>query len=75
MGTLARPPRRMNCSDWEELKARYGNVTLRYGRFLDSLEGAYPRGRDEEEAIRLENQMRDLERALMRHQAEHRCLG
>ena len=61
------------CSDWEDLKAIYSIATLRYGRFMDSLKGLYPRGRDEEEAIRLEEQMREVERAWMRHEAEHGC--
>ena len=47
------------CSDWEDLKAIYSIATLRYGRFMDSLKGLCPRGRDEEEAIRLEDQMRE----------------
>jgi hypothetical protein len=65
----------VNCSDWEDLKAKYSIATLRYGRFMDSLKGLYPRGRDEEEVIRLEDQMKEAERALMRHQAEHGCRG
>ena len=65
----------VNCSDWEDLKAKYSIATLRYGRFMDSLKGLYPRGRDDEEAIRLEDQMIELERALMRHLAEHMCAG
>jgi len=63
------------CCDGEDLKAKHSNVTLRYGRFMDSLKGLYPRGRDEEEASRLEDRMRNIERALMRHQEEHRCRG
>ena len=64
-----------NCSDLEELNAQFHIATLRYSTFMGSLKGLYPRGRDEEEALRLEDQMREVERALMRHQSEHRCRG
>ena len=65
----------VNCSDWENLKAEYSIATLRYGRFLDSLKGLDRTDRDEEEAVRLEDKMREAERTLMRHQAEHGCRG
>jgi len=65
----------VNCSDWEDLKAEYSIATLRHGRFVDSLNGLDRTDRDEEEAVRLEDEMREAERALMQHQAEHRCQG
>jgi hypothetical protein len=48
---------------------------LRRGRFVDSLKGLDRTDRDEEEVISLEDQMREAERALMRHQSEHGCRG
>ena len=48
---------------------------LRHGRFIDSLNGLDRTERDTEEAIRLEDEMKEAERALMRHQAEHGCRG
>ena len=65
----------VNCSDWEDLNTRHRIAILRYGRFMDSLDGLYPTGRDDEEATRLEDEMKAAERALMRHEAEHRCRG
>jgi hypothetical protein len=65
----------MNCSDWEDLNAKYCIATLRHGRFVDSLNGLDLTGRDKEEATRLEDEMKEAERALMRHQAEHGCRG
>jgi hypothetical protein len=65
----------VNCSDWEDLNTKYRIATLRYGRFKESLKGLDLTDRDEEEVIRLEDQMREAERALMRHQAEHGCRG
>ena len=65
----------VNCSDFEDLNTKYRIATLRHGRFVDSLKWLDRTDRDEEEVIRLEDQMRETERALMRHQAEHRCRG
>ena len=65
----------MNCSDWEDLNTKYRIVTLQHGRFVDSLIGLDRTDRDEEEAARLEDEMKEAERALMRHQTEHRCRG
>ncbi len=65
----------VNCSDWEDLKAEYSIETLRYGRFVDSLKGLDRTDRDEEEAARLEDEMNEAERALLRHQTEHGCRG
>jgi hypothetical protein len=63
----------VNCSNWEDLNTKYRIATLRYGRFMDSLIGLDRTDRDEEEAARLEDEMNEAERALMRHQEEHRC--
>lgn len=65
----------VNCSDFEELNTKYRIATLRRGRFVDSLKGLGRTDKDEEEAIRLEDEMAEAERALMRHQAEHGCRG
>jgi hypothetical protein len=65
----------LNCSDLEELNTKYRIATLRHGRFVDSLNGLDRTERDKEEATRLEDEMKEAERALMRHQAEHRCRG
>ena len=65
----------MDCSDWEDLNTKYRIAILRHGRFVDSLKWLDRTDSDEEEGIRLEDQMREVERALMRHQAEHRCRG
>jgi hypothetical protein len=65
----------LTCSDCKDLNTKYRIATLRRGRFVDSLKGLDRTDRDEEEVIRLEDQMREAERALMRHQAEHRCGG
>jgi hypothetical protein len=61
----------VNCSDFEDLNTRYRIATLRRGRFVDSLKGLDRTDRDKEEATRLEDEMKEAERALMRHQAEH----
>ena len=65
----------MDCSDWEDQNTKYRIATLRYGRFVDSLKGRDRTDRDEEEATRLGDQMREAERALTRHQVEHGCRG
>ena len=65
----------LNCSDWEDLNAKYRIATLRHGRFVDSLNGLDRTERDTEEATRLEDEMKEAKGALMRHQAEHGCRG
>jgi hypothetical protein len=65
----------LNCSDWEDLNAKYRIATLRHGRFVDSLNGLDRTERDKEEAARLEDEMKEAERALMRHQTGHGCRG
>jgi hypothetical protein len=65
----------VNCSDWEELNARYRIATLRYSRFMESLKRLDRTDRDEQEAVQLENEMKEAERALARHQTEHGCRG
>ena len=65
----------VDCSDWEDLNTRYRIATLRHGRFVDSLKGLDRTNRDDEEATRLEDEMNEAERALMRHQTEHGCRG
>jgi len=62
-------------SDWEDLNTKYRIATLRHGRFVDSLKGLDRTDRDEEEAARLEDEMNEAERALLRHQAERGCRG
>jgi len=42
---------------------------------MDSPKGLDLTDRDEEEAARLEDEMKEPERALLRHQAEHGCRG
>jgi hypothetical protein len=64
-----------NFSDLEVLNTNYRIATLRHGRFVDSLNGLDRTDRDKEEATRLEDEMKEAERALMRHQAEHGCRG
>ena len=63
------------CSDCEDLNTKFRIATLRYGRFVDSLKGLERTDRDEEEAARLEDEMNEAERALLRHQAERGCRG
>jgi hypothetical protein len=65
----------VNCSEWEDLNTKYRIATLRHGRFVDSLKGLDRTDRDEEEAARLEDEMNEAERALLRHQAERGCRG
>jgi hypothetical protein len=65
----------LNCSDWEDLNTRYRIAMLRNGRFVDSLNGLDRTDRDKEEATRLEDEMNEADRALMRHQTEHGCRG
>jgi hypothetical protein len=65
----------VNCSEWEDLNTKYRIATLRHGRFVDSLNGLDRTERDKEEATRLEDEMNETERALMRHQTEHGCRG
>jgi hypothetical protein len=65
----------VDCSDLEELNTKYRIAMVRRGRFMDSLKGLDRTDRDEEEATRLEDEMDVAERALMRHQSEHRCRG
>jgi hypothetical protein len=64
-----------NCSDCEDLNTKFRIATLRHGRFVDSLKALDRTDRDEEEATRLEDEMKEAERALMRHQSEHGCRG
>jgi hypothetical protein len=65
----------VNCADWEDLNAKYRTATLRYSRFMDSLNGLDLTDRDKDEATRLEDEMNEAKRALMRHQTEHGCRG
>jgi hypothetical protein len=62
-----------NCSDLEELNAQFHIATLRHGRFVDSLKGLDRTNRAEGEATRLEDEMNEARRALLRHQEENRC--
>jgi len=64
-----------NCSDWEDLNTKYRIAKLRHGRFVDSLKGLNRTERDTEEATHLEDDMKEAEGALTRHQTEHRCGG
>ena len=65
----------VNCSDLDELNMKFRIAMLRHGRFVESLNGLDRTERDKEEATRLEDEMKEAERALMRHEAEHRCRG
>jgi hypothetical protein len=65
----------VNCSDWEELNTRYRIATLRYSRFMESLKGLDRTDWDEQEAVQLENEMKEAEGTLARHQTEHGCRG
>jgi hypothetical protein len=65
----------VNCSDLDELNAKYRIAMLRHGRFVDSLKGLDRTNKDDEESTHLEDEMNEAERALMRHQAEHGCRG
>jgi hypothetical protein len=65
----------VNCSDLDELNMKFRIAMLRHGRFVESLNGLDRTERDKEEATRLEDEMKEAERALMRHQTEHRCRG
>jgi hypothetical protein len=65
----------VNCSDFEELNTKYRIATLQYGRFVDSLKGPDQTDRDQEEAMGLEGEMHEAERALVRHQTGHGCRG
>ena len=65
----------VDCSDCEDLNNKCRIATLRRGKFVDSLKWLDRTDRDEEEATTLKDQMRQAERALMRHQAEHGCRG
>ena len=63
----------VNCADSEELNTKYRIATLRYGRFVESLKGLVVTAKDDEERKRLEDEMNEARRALLRHQEEHRC--
>jgi hypothetical protein len=65
----------VSCSDLDELNMKFRIAMLRHGRFVDSLNGLDQTERDKEEATRLEDEMNEAERALMRHQTEHGCRG
>ena len=61
------------CSDCEDLNTKFRIATLRYGRFVDSLKGLVVTAKDNEESKRLEDEMNEARRALLRHQEAHRC--
>ena len=65
----------VTCPDCEDLNTKYRIAMLRHGRFVDSLNGLDRTDRDKEEAASLEDEMKEAEGALMRHQAEHGCRG
>ena len=65
----------LNCSDWEELNARFRIAMLRHRRFLDMVAGLERTERNEREAAELEEEMNEAERMLARHQKEHGCRG
>jgi hypothetical protein len=65
----------LNCSEWDELNTRYRIATLKYGRFVESLKGIDRTDRDEQEAVQLEDEMKEAERTFARHQTEHGCRG
>ena len=61
------------CSDCEDLNNKFRIATLRYGRFGDSLKGLVVTAKDNEESKRLEDEVNEARRALLKHQQEHRC--
>jgi len=61
----------VDCSDWEDLNTKFRIAMLRHGRFVDSFCGLDRTEREKEKATRLEDEMNEAERALMRHQSEH----
>ena len=65
----------VNCSDSEELNTKYRIAMLQYGRFVESLKGLVVTAKDDEERKRLEDEMNEARRALLRHQEENRCRG
>ena len=65
----------VNCADSEELNTKYRIAMLRYGRFVESLKGLVVTAKDDEERKRLEDEMNEARRALLRHQEENRCRG
>jgi hypothetical protein len=64
-----------NCSVLEDLNTKYRIASLQHDRFVASLKGLDQTDRDEEEATRLEDEMNEAKRALLRHQTEHGCQG
>jgi len=61
------------CSDCEDLNNKFRIATLRYGRFGDLLKGLVVTAKDNEESKRLEDEVNEARRALLKHQQEHRC--
>lgn len=60
-------------SHCEDLNMKFRITTLRHDRFVASLKGLIVGEKDAEERKRLEDEMNDARRALLRHQEEHRC--
>ena len=65
----------MDCSEWEELNAKFRIAILRYNRFMDTIQETGRTDEDKEEAGRLENEMNRAEWAMTTHQQEHGCRG
>ena len=61
-----------NCFDCEDLNTKIRIATLRYGRFVDSLKSLVVTTKDNEESMRLEDEMNEARRALLKHREEHR---
>jgi hypothetical protein len=63
----------LTCSDCEDLNTKFRIATIRYGRFVDSLKSLVVTTKDNEESMRLEEELNEVRRALMKHQQGHRC--
>ena len=66
-------PERLTCSDMEKLNTKFRIATIRYGRFVDSLKSLVVTTKDNEESMRLEEELNEARRALLKHRGEHRC--
>jgi len=63
----------VTCPDCEDRNTKFRITTLRHDRFVASLKGLVVSEKDDEERKRLEDEMNDARRSLLRHQEEHRC--
>ena len=63
----------VTCSDCKDLNIKFRIATLRYGRFVDSLKSLVVTTKDNEESMRLEEELNEARRALLKHRGGHRC--